>query len=89
MPNRNRTGTLPGLVIRQSAFFKNSFANRGPKLNLPCPLMAWQNWQVGQRFDVDGFKGSVQYIGKLPTGKNPDTVWCGVCWDDSTRGTVP
>ena len=42
---------------------------------------------VGQRAqDLDGFKGTVRYLGPVAASKNASESWVGVEWDDKTRG---
>eukprot|EP00559_Dactyliosolen_fragilissimus_P004090 CAMPEP_0184859844 /NCGR_PEP_ID=MMETSP0580-20130426/4816_1 /TAXON_ID=1118495 /ORGANISM="Dactyliosolen fragilissimus" /LENGTH=732 /DNA_ID=CAMNT_0027356691 /DNA_START=216 /DNA_END=2414 /DNA_ORIENTATION=- len=36
--------------------------------------------------DMDGFVGTVVYVGNVASAKNPDELYCGVVWDDETRG---
>ena len=43
--------------------------------------------EIGHRCqDSHGSRGTVRYIGSVATSKNPETVWVGVEWDDTTRG---
>ena len=41
---------------------------------------------VSQRFECDGHKGTLLFLGRLQKSKNPDAVYAGVAWDDATRG---
>lgn len=36
--------------------------------------------------DVDGFCGTVAYIGPVASAKNPEEVYAGIKWDDPSRG---
>lgn len=36
--------------------------------------------------DVDGFCGTVVYVGPVASAKNPEEVYAGIMWDDPTRG---
>ncbi|GMI05375.1 hypothetical protein TrLO_g7653 [Triparma laevis f. longispina] len=42
---------------------------------------------IGTRIsDSDGFLGTVLYIGPVSSAKNQKETYCGIEWDDSTRG---
>eukprot|EP00980_Cylindrotheca_fusiformis_P024244 scaffold11680_cov142-Cylindrotheca_fusiformis.AAC.2 len=36
--------------------------------------------------DVDGFCGTVVYVGPVASAKNPDEIYAGIRWDDPSRG---
>lgn len=42
--------------------------------------------RIGQRFECDGHKGIIRYVGCLEKSKNPNAIYAGVAWDDCTRG---
>ncbi len=36
--------------------------------------------------DVDGFVGTVMYVGPVPSAKNAKEIYAGIGWDDASRG---
>jgi len=36
--------------------------------------------------DVDGFVGTVMYVGSVPSAKNSQEIYAGIAWDDASRG---
>jgi len=49
--------------------------------------MTTESLSLNQRVrDVDGFLGTVLYIGPVASAKNPAEIYAGVAWDDPTRG---
>ena len=36
--------------------------------------------------DVDGFVGTVMYVGPVPSAKNASEIYAGIAWDDASRG---
>jgi tubulin-specific chaperone E len=36
--------------------------------------------------DIDGFCGTVEYLGPVASAKNPEEIYAGVTWDDPSRG---
>eukprot|EP01041_Mallomonas_annulata_P001141 gene1141-2208_t len=52
-----------------------------------CSSDAELSFQLFERIrDVDGFKGTIRYIGPVASAKNADDIWLGVEWDSKTRG---
>lgn len=41
------------------------------------------NWNVGDRLECDGHRGTILFIGEVPPTKG---TWYGVEWDDPSRG---
>nr|CAB3266850.1 tubulin-specific chaperone E-like [Phallusia mammillata] len=48
-----------------------------------CSVMADTDLLVDDRVSVDGYVGTVKFIGLVPPSEG---VWIGIEWDDSTRG---
>lgn len=40
----------------------------------------------GRVQDLEGFRGTILYIGPVAAAKNPNDIWLGIEWDDPTRG---
>ena len=41
---------------------------------------------IGQRIEVDKFRGTIRYVGPVATSKKATTTWLGIEWDDPNRG---
>jgi dynactin complex subunit len=44
---------------------------------------AQPQFRVGQRIEVEDMRGTIRYIGEVPSTKG---TWLGVEWDDKERG---
>lgn len=48
---------------------------------IPCHVV------VGSRVqDLEGYRGTVRYLGPVAAAKNPSDIWLGIEWDDIARG---
>ena len=36
--------------------------------------------------DVDGYVGTIVYVGPVASAKNENEIYAGIVWDDPTRG---
>jgi tubulin-specific chaperone E len=44
-------------------------------------------YRIGQRVsDLEGYKGTIRYIGPVITAKNPEDIWLGIDWENPARG---
>ena len=44
--------------------------------------------RVGQRFECDGHKGTIKFVGKLEKSKNPDAIYAGGTNQDISKRTT-
>ena len=57
-----------------------------PTMASPSDIISQLNVGVTRVRDVDGFVGTVMYVGPVPSAKNATEIYAGVAWDDASRG---
>lgn len=51
-----------------------------------CDIFSQLHVGVTRVRDVDGFVGTVMYVGPVPSAKNATEIYAGIAWDDASRG---